>query len=228
MTGNFVIPPIEDDDEDEDEYDEEDPLGLDGLEEDSEEIDSEEDELDDIDDPRIMEVDSDEEEAPALVKAAVAKGKNKRGAEDAGLDVLDKIIASETTIDKLSKKDKKKLKNNAGEPVATAAASPATADKKAKAVPKDAVAQAAAAEKDTPTNGKKSVQFAKNLEQGPTPSKGDGKTGGALGVKIVEGVTIDDKKLGTGKQVKKGNRVELRYIGKLTNGKQFDGKLHDH
>ncbi len=89
---------------------------------------------------------------------------------------------------KLSKKQQKKLKNNQGEAVA--------ADEK-----KDA----------------KKVQFAKNLEQGPT-----GSTKAAVGVKVVQGVTIDDRKIGTGRVAKNGDSVGVRYIGKLQNGKQFD------
>ncbi len=88
---------------------------------------------------------------------------------------------------KLSKKQQKKLKNNQGEAVA--------ADDK-----KDA----------------KKVQFAKNLEQGPTGSTT------AVGVKVVQGVTVDDRKIGNGRVVKNGDSVGVRYIGKLQNGKQFD------
>ena len=36
--------------------------------------------------------------------------------------------------------------------------------------------------------------------------------------------TIDDKKLGKGPAAKKGSKIEMRYIGKLKNGKQFDGR----
>ena len=35
-------------------------------------------------------------------------------------------------------------------------------------------------------------------------------------------MTIDDKKLGTGPAAKKGDRVGMRYIGKLKDGKVFD------
>ena len=81
------------------------------------------------------------------------------------------------------------------------------------------------------------MQFAKELEQGPSPSsktpktpdangsdKKDEATKGTLGVKVVQGVTIDDRKLGTGPAAKKGQTVSMRYIGKLqSNGLQFDG-----
>ena len=36
------------------------------------------------------------------------------------------------------------------------------------------------------------------------------------------GVIIKDHKTGTGPMAKKGNTVQMRYIGKLTDGKEFD------
>lgn len=159
------------------------------------------DELDDIDGtPRIKEIDTDDEEAPKLVETK--KGKNKRVAEEAA-EGLDEMMAKDEK--KLSKKQQKKLKNNQGEAVA--------AEAKAKESPA--------------AKGDKKVQFAKNLEQGPTgpakdkaENKGDKK--GAIGVKVVQGVTIDDRKLGTGRTAKSGDKVGMRYIGKLENGKIFD------
>ena len=42
----------------------------------------------------------------------------------------------------------------------------------------------------------------------------------------MKGVVIDDRKKGSGPQVKNGDRVALRYIGKLEKDKkQFDGKF---
>lgn len=200
---------------DEDELDEE---ALDALD------DGESDELDDLEDPRISEVAS-EDEAPELLKTS-GKGKNKRPAEDSAdedepsLDALmesalkqESAPATNGDTKKLSKAEKKrlkKLKKNDGEAAPVAAETPE---------PKKEAA---------PNNGseKKSVQFAKNLEQGPTPSvtppsKTADKTA-SLGVKEIQGVTIDDRKLGTGPAAKKGSRVEMRYIGKLESGKVFD------
>lgn len=174
---------MDDDEDDYDEDDDEDDYDLSPDELDyalGEDDDDESDDLDDIEDPRITELE-DEEEAPKLVDTG-KKGKNKRAAEEA--ESLDDLIAKG---DKASKKQQKKLKNNQGEAVG--------ADDK-----KDA----------------KKVQFAKNLEQGPTGSK-------ATGVKVVQGVTVDDRKIGSGRVVKSGDSVGVRYIGKLQNGKQFDG-----
>ncbi|EEQ87614.2 hypothetical protein RJZ56_004325 [Blastomyces dermatitidis] len=224
ITGNYVMPSHEHGDMDDSSDDEDDYGGYD-LSPDEDELDlmdedDESDELDDMDDPRITEIDTDEEEAEkAAAKKDKKKGK-KRPAEDsddegANLDdLMSKALKSgpETTTNgepKLSKKQQKKLKKNNGEaveiPVKTS--EPAKSDKK--------------------------VQFAKNLEQGPTPSPpkkddekkdGDKKapSAGTLGVKEVQGVKLDDKKLGSGRVAKKGDRVSMRYIGKLENGKVFD------
>ena len=201
------------------------------------EDDEESDELDDMADPRIMEVDTDEEQAPKLVKPA-EKGKNKRPAEDSDEEDgnLDDIMAKsikpaepttngeEKPLSKSQKKKLKKLKKNDGEAAPVETNTNASEKQESKSEKKSA----GAAKKDTATNGEKKVQFAKNLEQGPTPSatpssKETTKPGATLGVKDVQGVTVDDRKLGSGPQAKKGSRVEMRYIGKLENGKVFDG-----
>ncbi|KAL4874778.1 hypothetical protein BJY04DRAFT_233310 [Aspergillus karnatakaensis] len=202
LTGNYVMPLDEgrpgfddDDEDDEDDYDlspDEDELDIDEL---MMGEDDESDDLDDLENPRITEVDSEEEEAPKLVDS---KGKKKRAAEEAALEDL---IAKDNkkTAATESKKQQKKIKKNNGEAAAV----------EAKAEPKEA----------------KKVQFAKNLEQGPTPSKEKKpaeKTTGTLGVKEVKGVTIDDKKLGTGAAATAGKTIAMRYIGKLENGKVFD------
>ncbi|POR36383.1 Peptidyl-prolyl cis-trans isomerase [Tolypocladium paradoxum] len=188
LTGNYVMDDEEDDsDDDEDDYDfSPDELEY-GMGDDV--SDDESDELDDIENPRVTEVDS-EEEVPKLVETK--KGKNKRTAEEAGN--LDDMIAK-ADDSKLSKKQQKKLKNNKGEAVA---AEDAKKDRK--------------------------VQFAKNLEQGPTGSAEKAKQAGegSVGVKVVQGVTIDDRTIGKGRTVKNGDTVGVRYIGKLANGQQFD------
>ncbi|KAI0432128.1 hypothetical protein F5Y09DRAFT_302670 [Xylaria sp. FL1042] len=196
LTGNYVVDLEEEDDDDDDDGDYELPEGIDDYD-----SDSEVDELDDIQDPRITEVDSDEEEeAPKLVQSK--KGK-KRPAEDAAESLDDLITKANAEEGKLSKKQQKKLKNNKGEPVAKEEAKADT--------PKEASVKT-----------DKKVQFAKNLEQGPTGPAAAAEKGATLGVKVVQGVTVDDRKIGTGRVVKKGNKVEVRYIGKLTDGKVFD------
>jgi len=208
LTGNYVIDPSEDDhDHDEDDEDDYDlPPGMeDVLDGDDSDVSDELDELADME--RVKEIDTDEEEAPKLVEASKKgdkKGK-KRTADDAA-ENLDDLIAKEET--KLSKKQQKKLKNNKGEAVA---AEEKKDDKKDGA-------------KDSTPKPDKKVQFAKNLEQGPTGSAEKAKTADKKtpGVKVVNGVTIDDRKLGSGRTAKSGDKVSMRYIGKLTNGKVFD------
>ena len=230
----------EDEDDEDSDYDlspDEDELDLENMDE--------SDELDDLEDPRITEVDSeDDKEPPQLVieekkvekkEQPPKKGKNKRQAEESDEEVteganLDDIMAKSLKPEtpstngevKLSKKQLKKLKNNAGKAVEAAAEN--------KGMKKE----------DATVKGDKKVQFAKNLEQGPasSPSTVKAETNGnvkteakkdnekpkaSLGVKMVQGVKIDDKKLGKGPAAKKGDRLGMRYIGKLSDGKVFDG-----
>lgn len=226
LTGNYVVASndrgYDDDSENEDEdYDlspSEDELNMYGEE-------SESDDLDDIEDPRIQEIATDEEaevkrvEKKADKKADKKAGKKslKRAAEEVEHEdlSLDELIAKSKEVKeaavatpekKLSKKQLKKLKANDGKAV-------------------DVTAEAKA----------KKVQFAKKLEQGPTPSpaadkktkeqkKPDVKKPEAVGKssKIVQGVTILDSKVGTGPAAKRGSKLSMRYIGKLESGKVFD------
>lgn len=199
VTGNYLFDEANESESDEDSDDDDDydlPPGMEDLIGDE----SEDDELDNIDGAgRIEEVDTDED-APQLVPSK--KGNNKRSATDEP-EGLDELIAKDEP--KLSKKQAKKLKNNDG--------------------------KAVAAEKDTPKSEKK-VQFAKNLEQGPTPTASPAADKAKLGdkskkpaVRTEKGVQIDDRKVGTGRTAKPGDRVGMRYIGKLENGKVFDCKL---
>lgn len=212
LTGNYVMP-VDDHDHDHDHSDEEDEddydLSPDENELDMDDImdeDEEDDELDGLENPRVTEVES-EEEAPKLVEAKgqkkADKGK-KRAAEEASLEDLMAKDKKAQPEEGLSKKQQKKLKKNSGEAAE--------------------VEQKKEAKEGKETKEGKKVQFAKNLEQGPTPSSQDKKseTTGTLGVKNVNGVTIDDKKLGKGPVAKSGNNVAMRYIGKLEDGKVFD------
>lgn len=252
LTGNYVIPAEGSHDHDHDDG-EEDEYDLSPGEEDLDDED-ESDELDHLEDPRITEVDTEEDEAPKLTKkdAAPQKGRNKRVAEEleeepANLDeIMAKALKPEPAINgeqKLSKKQLKKLKNNAGKAVEAAAE---VQNVKAEDSSKDA----------STSKTDKKVQFAKNLEQGPTniskSPKAEAKTGAkepkaekkdepkvegmanggspkaSLGPKTLQGgVKIDDKKLGKGPACKKGNKIGMRYIGKLQDGKIFDGESLD-
>ena len=183
--------------------------------------------------------------APKLVPAdAVAqqKGKNKRAAEDSpATAAAEKTINGGDASSKLTKAQKKKaqkkLKNNAGAAVDAVDAG----DEQDTSMTESAKAASPAASAAV-SKGDKKVQFASTLVQGPSSSsaKTDGKKttpggdsvanakGGkaSLGVKTVDGVTIDDKKLGAGPAAKKGDKVSMRYIGKLDADKRvFDCKL---
>lgn len=204
--------------------------------EDELDADQESDELDDLEDPRITEIASEDDEAPKLARKEepFKKGKNKRVAEESDEEpaTLDDIMSKSLKPvepatngePKLSKKQLKKLKNNAGKAVDTA--------QETKNLKKVEVG----AKDSSNVKGDKKVQFAKNLEQGPSgakqetksDAKSDSKRDGEkqktnLGPKKVQGVTIDDRKLGKGPAAKKGNKVGMRYIGKLQDGKVFDG-----
>lgn len=198
LTGNYVESLYDDDEDDYDSEEDDEDMDDDML---GGYSDEESDDLDDVSDPRVTELDSEDdgEEAPALVPAK--KGKNKRSAEE--VESLDALIAGAgNKEEKLSKKQAKKLKNNQGE----------------------AVASEEAAKKKEGKDAKK-VQFAKELEQGPTgPASKEAEKKSS--VRVVQGITIDDRKVGAGRTVKKGDTVGMRYIGKLQNGKQFDGEFH--
>lgn len=253
MTGNYVVPQDNGHNHDHELYDGEDEEDSYDMSPDEDELedDEESDDLDALEDPRITELASEqEEEAPKLIKKdePVQKGKNKRAREnssdtEAPAASLDDIMAkslkpAEPTTNgitngepKLSKKQLKKMKNNAGKAVEAAAEEKDVIKEDAPADAKDSSAQKA----------DKKVQFAKNLEQGPAVSpsttksdtdktkkeskKDEGKPEASLGIKVVQGVKIDDKKLGTGPAAKKGSKVGMRYIGKLKDGKVFDGML---
>ncbi|KZV85029.1 hypothetical protein EXIGLDRAFT_775961 [Exidia glandulosa HHB12029] len=101
------------------------------------------------------------------------------------------------------KKLAKKLKGEDGEAVPVGGDTPAKDEKKAK--------------KDTPSKKEKE-----------TPSKpsaaadGEKKKKGGDERTLPSGLKIRDAKLGTGPAAKKGQRLQMRYIGKLPNGKIFD------
>lgn len=66
---------------------------------------------------------------------------------------------------------------------------------------------------------KKSVQFNKELEQGPTKTEEKKKPAVQT---LAGGVVVEDRTVGKGPQAKAGNKVGVRYIGKLKNGSVFD------
>jgi FK506-binding nuclear protein len=206
----------EDSDDDDDEYDldphEEGLLVGNSDEEDDDISDVSSDELDDIEGPRVEEVHSDDdgEEAPKLVEApASKKDKSKKRKAEHEPEGLDEMIAK---AENKPTGQAKKLKNNKGEAVAAAEETKPALKNGSKGGEKD-----------------KKVQFAKELEQGPTGSTSKEKAAKDNAapkstVKVVQGVTIDDRKTAPGRTVKNGDKVGVRYIGKLKDGLVFDCK----
>lgn len=213
LSGNFVVS-SEEDDEDEDE-DDDDLMDLAKLGY-SDASDSEEDHLDDLSDPRIVEIEKDEEKSPEVIKPS--KSKNKRLAEDDAVPEAD--YHEKKPVVKGGKPQAKKLKTTADQDVA---APDTTSEAKAEIAkkPKKEKEGKAKKEETAPQPPGKKVQFAEKLKQGPTPSKDAPK---GKDVRVVNDVIIDDKVDGTGRAAKNGDRVEMRYIGKLEDGSHFDGQ----
>lgn len=181
----------------------------------------------------------DEDSVPSkLIKAASGKGKNKRSAPDSseieepaeakptvdsilekslkqtevGAQPADEVKMSKTQL----KKQAKRLKNNQGGAIDTTVEAKVNGEDKG-----------VKAKEETPD---KKVKFAKELVQGPSGSaqpngevakaktekkavetpKVNGEAKAAnKSTRVVQGVTIDDKKLGSGPGAKKGDKVSM-------------------
>lgn len=231
IMGNYLSPGRFDDDPDSDEL-------IDS--EDDEEIDSDELEMleGDSDDEEVesgdieLELDSDEddeeemeegdrievidEKVPEKAIAAKSNGK-KRTAEQAEVSMDEDVSTAPVTdaelaviakemgmdISKLTKNQRKKLNKR------LRANDDSTADTSTASVAQE---QAAVVTKEA---GKPAQVTAKET------IKKDGKPT-AKKVTLPSGVIIEDVKIGTGPQAKSGNRLGMRYVGRLQNGKQFD------
>ncbi|OCF40808.1 FK506-binding protein 4 [Kwoniella heveanensis CBS 569] len=142
----------------------------------------------------------------------------------------EEAIAKITEIpDEKPKKAIAAAKKEKAEPAAAAAPAKAAkrkADEIESPAPKAAATAAKAADVDTEglskNQKKKLAKKAKTEEAAPAaaaaapaPKKGGKRT-------LPSGLVIEDVKLGDGPVAKGGKRLGMRYIGKLTNGKQFD------
>ena len=133
------------------------------------------------------------------VKDEESKGSQKRPRES---DVAD----APTKSDKKSKK----LKADDGKPIAV------ETDKKKEGGEKKEVGEKKEAKEE---GGKKEKKEKKEKKKaGNTP----GEKSTLANQTTAGGVIIEDFKVGTGPVAKKGNTVRMRYIGKLTDGKEFD------
>ncbi|KAI9668384.1 MAG: peptidylprolyl isomerase fpr4 [Alyxoria varia] len=149
------------------------------------------------------------------------------------------------------KKQRKKMKDNAGNAVEVQDALSTQQEPKEDEDKGIKQEQPNGVNKSSPA-GKpdKKVQFAKTLVQGPSgganpdpssamaenktkvvqqqvngekPKDDTKQPKPSLGVKNIQGVTVDDRKIGAGPQAKKGDKVSMRYIGKLESNKRvFD------
>ncbi|KAG7810320.1 hypothetical protein KL921_002815 [Ogataea angusta] len=140
--------------------------------------------------------------------------------EDFDLDDLEGVDDIEGKIEELVEEDQKAGKGEKKRP-AEEEPKEVKESKKSKKDLKKESKEAKEAKKD------KSVKFNKDLEQGPTgpaakqSSKSEDKK--KFPTKTLQGgVTIEDRTVGTGPVCKKGQKVGVRYIGKLKNGKVFD------
>src|SRR5258705_5561476 len=79
-----------------------------------------------------------------------------------------------------------------------------------KAVPVEAPSVGEKTEKEKKKKDKKEKKEKTEDQKNPTKTT------------ITGGVVVEDHKIGKGAMAKKGDTVKMRYIGKLTNGKEFD------
>ncbi|KAL6946955.1 hypothetical protein ACO0QE_001811 [Hanseniaspora vineae] len=215
LTGNFVKHPFDsamDDDEDEDSEDED------------SEYDSEEDELD-VD----VEGDDDEEE-DSYYQDALEELENASDIEGRIEELIeqdDKDSKKRKQIEEVKEEEEEKKKKR----------------KKLKSALKEDKEPVSKKQK----KNEKSVKFKKDLEEGPTNSKKEEPAKKEVAKKeepakkeatkketaskkpevktqVLEGgVIIEDRTVGNGKKCKRGNKVGMRYVGKLKkNGKVFD------
>ncbi|KAF8840507.1 FKBP-like protein [Paxillus ammoniavirescens] len=185
-------------DMDSDSEDEEDAFRLGEVSSDVEiEVDQHELDLED-DADRFEEVQGEEEEP----KEPSAKNL-KRPREDA--------METDEGEEKLSKSQKKKLAKKLK--TADGSAVPAPAEEKETKVEEKKekkVEEKKDKKKDKKEKKEKGEKDTKEIEK-----KGEIRT-------LDGGVKVRDTKVGTGKMAKKGDKVDMRYIGKLSNGKVFD------
>ncbi|GAA5851148.1 hypothetical protein JCM9279_000339 [Rhodotorula babjevae] len=170
---------------------------------DEEEYGSDFDEGDDYDSDELEGLiagssDEDMEEDTSRIQEIQEKPSKKRAAvEDAPVEA-DESTVSAASVAGLSKNQKKKLakKQKTEDSEVVVAAAPAAAAPKKEAAP-----------------AKK--------EEKPAAKKEEKKAGPKTQV-IAGGLEVTDSKVGTGAAAKSGNKVGMRYIGKLENGKVFD------
>lgn len=193
LTGNYVEHPADDEESDDDEYDQ-------YYEDDEEEYDGDdfnltpdEDELVD----RLEELSDVESKIEELVQKEV--NTKKRTAEE----------ASEPKNAKKTKEEKKKVQftENLEQGPTPSKKEKKQAEKADKANKKE---EKKDTKKDTKKEAKKDTKKEEKKEKKFTTNT------------LLGGVVTEDRKVGSGASAKSGNKVGIRYIGKLKSGKVFD------
>ncbi|KAK6466010.1 hypothetical protein DFJ63DRAFT_311087 [Scheffersomyces coipomensis] len=212
LSGNYVEHPADEDDEDEDDYyeddDEDDEYNL--TPDEDELIDGEEYDLEDLEN---------EEDVVAKIEELIGKDlKNgkKRSIEEVEEDEEEEDDDEEESEPKKSKKEKsvqftKELEQG---PTGSSLTEKKETKKERKQRQKAEKAAAAAAEKKesaAPVEAESKKAESKKDESKKYPTK-----------TLLGGVVTEDRKVGKGTTAKGGNKVGIRYIGKLKNGKVFD------
>ncbi|KAK0546857.1 peptidylprolyl isomerase fpr3 [Tilletia horrida] len=87
---------------------------------------------------------------------------------------------------------------------------------------KDKAAAAVAGKKGEANKKDKKEDAEKPKAAAAAAAAAGNKANGRKKMTTASGLVIEDVKIGTGPQAKTGQRVGMRYIGKLTSGKQFD------
>lgn len=129
----------------------------------------------------------------------------------------EKVVNGAKSGEKLSKKEQKRLKAQQKE---------AEAEEPPQKKIKGADGQAVAVEKKDAEGGKKGKKEKKEKEG--KKEKGEAKPEAKKEAQVTKhsnGLVVKDSKVGSGATVKNGSKVEIRYIGKLTNGTVFDSNV---
>ncbi|KAG2181104.1 hypothetical protein INT43_008686 [Umbelopsis isabellina] len=185
---------LPDDDMDQDPYDSDD-LMMGSSDEDDLEVDSEEE----------------DEDEDALINGIVTNGAKRLAAAEPDSDEEEESDEEEIVPAPKTKNEKKR---------AAEAAADASANKKQKAQEAAKKPEAKKAEAKKPEA--KKAEAKKPETKKPEAKKEEPKKEQPKATKLANGLLIEDVKVGTGPKAKAGQRIGMRYIGKLKSGKVFD------
>ncbi|PWN47204.1 hypothetical protein IE53DRAFT_390660 [Violaceomyces palustris] len=229
LIGNYVAPP-DYYDQDPDSDDEE---ALYGSDDDSEDFDDDDmieiEDGDEEDEARFEEIkeDSEPKKKSKAIESAPSKEKKRTAAQMDQEDDADTSMATaeqeqeeqeDQEASKLTKNQRKrlnkKIKTTEEETAAAASSSPAKSEKANNTKPK--------AETTTTSAAKADAKPAAQTEKKKAVEKKEAAAPKLQKTKLPSGLVIEDKKVGTGPTAKPGQKVGMRYVGKLQSGKVFD------